>query len=129
MGCRCHDEPQDKPKAPITGPAQAECIYGRQINSLAASSTDDAKRISELSENLSVAGCFIAAMFVFYCASLVAACAEVNRVRSEIKQLELDRDLLRMTVYGTNEAVSKELRRINQHTGMSRFEWNAGGAE
>lgn len=129
MGSRCHDEPKDKPKAPITGPAQAECIYNRRINSLVASSADDAKRIRDLEEGLAVAGCFIAAMFVFYCASLVAACAEVNRVRSEIKQLELDRDLLRMTVYGTNEAVSKELRRINQHTGMSRFEWNTGGAE
>lgn len=129
MGCRCHDESQDKPKAPITGPAQAECIYDRQINSLVVSSADDAKRIRDLENNLTAGGWFVAALFVFLCASLVAACAEVNRVRSEIKQLELDRDLLRMTVYGTNEAVSKELRRINQHTGMSRFEWNAGGAE
>lgn len=101
----------------------------KMLESLTAASSDDAKRIRDLEENLAVAGLFIAALFVFYCASLVAACAEVNRVRSEIKQLELDRDLLRMTVYGTNEAVSKELRRINQHTGMSRFEWNAGGAE
>ena len=129
MGCRYPNELQDKPKAPITGPAQAECIYDRQINSLVVSSTDDAKRIRDLEENHAVAGCFMAALFVFYCASLVAACAEVNRVRSEIRQLELDRDLLRMTVYGTNEAVGKELRRINQHTGMSRFEWNAGGGE
>lgn len=95
-----------------------------RLESLTAASTHDAKRISELSENLSVAACFIAAMFVFSCASLVAACSEVNRIRGEIKQLELDRDLLRMTVYGTNEAVGKELRRINQHTGMTRFEWN-----
>ena len=101
----------------------------KMLESLTAASSDDAKRIRDLEENLAVAGLFMAALFVFYCTSLVAACAEVNRVRSEIKQLELDRDLLRMTVYGTNEAVSKELRRINQHTEMSRFEWNAGGAE
>ena len=97
----------------------------KMLESLTAASSDDAKRLRNLEENHAVAGCFVAAMFVFMCASLVAACAEVNRVRSEIKQLELDRDLLRMTVYGTNEAVGKELRRINQHTGMSRFEWNA----
>ena len=124
MGCRYPSELQDKLKAPITGPARAECIYNRQINSLVVSSTDDAKRIRDLEDNLTAGGWFVAAMFVFACALLVAACSEVNRVRSEIKQLELDRDLLRMTVYGTNEAVSKELRRINQHTGMSRFEWN-----
>ena len=101
----------------------------KMLESLTSASNDDAKRLCNLEENHAVAGCFVAALFVFYCASLVAACAEVNRVKSEIKQLELDRDLLRMTVYGTNEAVSKELRRINQHTGMSRFEWDAGGAK
>ena len=95
-----------------------------RLESLTAASTHDAKRISELSENLSVACCCVTAMFVFSCASFTAACFEVNRIRGEIRQLELDRDLLRMTVYGTNEAVGKELRRINQHTGMSRFEWN-----
>lgn len=101
----------------------------KRIDLLVAESSRDAKRIRDLENNLTAGGWFVAAMFVFFCASLVAACAEVNRVRSEIKQLEQDRDLLRMTVYGTNEAVGKELRRINQHTGMSRFEWNAGGAE
>ena len=101
----------------------------KRIDLLVSESSSDAQRIRHLEENLTVAGLFVVALFVFLCASIVAACAEVNRVRSEIKQLELDRDLLRMTVYGTNEAVSKELRRINQHTGMSRFEWNTGGAE
>lgn len=96
----------------------------KMLESLTAASSDDAKRIRDLEENLAVAGLFIAAMFVFSCASLVVACFEVNRIRGEIKQLQSDRDLLRMTVYGTNEAVGKELRRINQHTGMTRFEWN-----
>ena len=101
----------------------------KRIDLLVADSLSDVQRIRDLEDNLTAGGWFVAALFVFACAFLVAACAEVNRVRSEIKQLELDRDLLRMTVHGTNEAVSKELRRINQHTGMSRFEWNAGGAE
>ena len=100
-----------------------------RLESLAIASSDDAKRLRNLEENHAVAGCFVVALFVFMCASLVAACAEVNRVRDEIKQLELDRDLLRVMVYGGGEAVSKELRRINQHTGMTRFEWNTGGAE
>lgn len=97
----------------------------KQVDSLTAASTHDAGRLRSLEENQSVFGCFLAAILVLFGASFVEACAEVNRVRSEINQLKLDRDLLRMTVYGTNEAVSKELRRINQHTGMSRFEWNA----
>lgn len=99
-------------------------MFDRTISSLVAESSSDAQRIRNLEENLAVAGCFVTAIFVFLCASIVLACAEVNRVRGQIKQLELDRDLLRMTAYGTNEAVGKELRRINQHTGMSRFEWN-----
>lgn len=103
---------------------ESRCMFDRTISSLVAESSSDAQRIRNLEENLAVAGCFVTAIFVFLCASIVLACAEVNRVRGQIKQLELDRDLLRMTAYGTNEAVGKELRRINQHTGMSRFEWN-----
>lgn len=104
MGCKYPSELQDKPKAPITGPARAECIYNRQINSLVASSTDDAKRIRDLEENLAVAGLFIAAMFVFYCASLVAACAEVNRTRSQIDRLNADVDFLEKQVFKTGSS-------------------------
>ena len=101
MGCRCHDGSQDKPKAPITGLAQAECIYNRRINSLIVSSTDDAERIRNLEENHVVAGCFVVAMFVFMCAFLVAACAEVNRTRSQIDRLNADVDFLEKQLFKT----------------------------
>lgn len=99
MGCGCPNKSQDKCKAPITGPAQAECIYDRQINSLVVSSTDDAKRLRNLEENHAVAGCFVVALFVFMCASLVAACAEVNRTRSQIDRLHADIDFLESQVF------------------------------
>ena len=99
MDCECPYRPEGKPKAPTTRPAQAECIYDRQINTLVADSSNDAKRIRSLEENHAVAGCFVVALFVFMCALLVAACAEVNRTRSQIDRLHADIDFLETQVF------------------------------
>lgn len=101
MGCKYPNELQDKPKAPITGPARAECIYNRQINSLVVSSSSDAQRIRHLEENLTIAGLFFTALFVFLCASIVAACAEFSRTRSQIDRLNADVDFLEKQVFKT----------------------------
>ena len=91
--CEC------KPKAPTTRPAQAECIYDRKLNTLVASSSSDAQRIRHLEENLTVAGLLFTALFVFLCASIIAACAEANRTRSQIDRLHADIDFLESQVF------------------------------
>ena len=75
------------------------CECKRQISSLVASSSSDAQRIAVLEENLTVAGLLFTALFVFLCASIIAACAEANRTRSQIDRLHADIDFLKTQVF------------------------------
>ena len=80
--------------------AMQECRECKQqIDSLAASSSSDAKRIRYLEENQAVCGLLATALFVFLCASLILACAEVNRTRSQIDRLNADVDFLESQVF------------------------------
>lgn len=80
---------------------ESKCPYNRTIVSLVAESSNDAQRIRDLEENLAIAGWFVAALFVFLCASIVAACAEVNLARSQIDRLNADVDFLEKQVFKT----------------------------
>lgn len=73
--------------------------FEERLECLTAASTDDAKRLRNLEENHAVVGCFVVALFVFMCASLVAACAEVNRTRNQIDRLHADIDFLETQVF------------------------------
>ena len=68
MDCECLYRPEDKPRAPITRPAQAECIYDRHLNTLIASSSSDAQRIAVLEDKVSG----LIALCVF-CVAIAAA--------------------------------------------------------
>ena len=83
---------------------ESKCMFDRTISSLVAESSRDAQRIRDLEDNLTAGGWFVAALFVFLCASLVAACAEVNRTRSQIDRLNADVDFLEKQAFKTGSS-------------------------
>lgn len=88
MGCRYPSESQDKPKAPITGPARAECIYNRQINSLVASSSNDAQRIAVLEDKVSGLTAIIVCCVVVSASVFTASFYAVDQSKQRLQRIE-----------------------------------------
>lgn len=62
-------------------------------------------------------------------ASLKSRISDIESRTTDVEALKMDAVLMKMQLYGSNQAFGQELRRINKHTGMSRFEWNAPAEE
>ena len=88
MDCECLYQPEGKPKAPITGPAQAECIYNRQINSLVVSSSSDAQRIAVLEDKVSGLTAVIVCCVIVSASVFTASFYAVDQSKQRLQRIE-----------------------------------------